>query len=80
MTQEQLYRQIADFTGDKKDARRKAKIFAENCRVYMREVIEVKLSFGRYSDGLKYFGENRDTLNFDYIDNEGDSHHFAIIE
>ncbi len=80
MTQTQLYRQIADFTGNWKDARRKVKIFVANCCVSLRQVTHVDLSFGRYSDGLTYFGENRDTLNFDYVDNDGDSHHFAIID
>lgn len=81
MTRKQIYQQIAAFTGDWKSARRKAEIFDVNCRVELAQVTDIALSFGKYYDGHgNYYGENRDTLNFDYRDTDGDRHHFAIMD
>lgn len=81
MTRKQVFQQIAAFTGDWKSARRKVEIFNQNCCVTMAQITSISLSFGKFYDGHgNYYGENRDTLNFDYRDSEGDYHHFAIID
>lgn len=81
MTRKQLYRQIAAFTDDWKDARRKANIFDENCAVMLKQVESVTLSFGKFlSHEGKYHGENRNTLHFHYKDRKGKQYVFSIID
>ena len=81
MTRKQIYNQIAAFTGDWKSARRKAEIFEHHCCVTLAQVAGICLSFGKFSDEHgNYYGENRDTLNFDYTEADGCRHHFAIID
>ena len=80
MTQKQLYNQIAAFTGDWKSAKEQMKIFIYNALVPIRCIESLSLSFGKFCDVHgNYYGENRDTINFDYTDNEGDRMHFAIM-
>lgn len=82
MTIQYICDRIAEFTGDKKkEAMRKAKSFRANCCVPLTEIKELRLSFGKYSDGHgNYYGENRDTLHFYYKDSDGDSHQFSILD
>ena len=83
MTLKEIRDEIAAFTGDNKsDAMAKAGVFAHH--ISIANVCRIRLSFGKYSrtenGKTVYYGENRDTLNFDYRDTDGDWHHFAIIE
>lgn len=78
MKLKQVYRQIASFTGDWKDAMRKAKVFDENCLVPLGDVEPISLSYGHFSYGNHE--ENRDTLNFLYTDKEGYKYHFCIMD
>jgi hypothetical protein len=83
MTLKEVRDEIAAFTGDKKgEAMRKAKIFAHH--ISINHVCRIRLSFGQYSKvengKTVYYGENRDTLHFEYTDREGDRHQFSIVE
>lgn len=85
MTLKEVRDIIAEFTGDKKsEAMRKAKIFREHCCVPLTCVVSIRLSFGKYSrsenNEIVYYGENRDTLHFEYTDREGYRNQFSIIE
>lgn len=85
MTLKEIRDEIAEFTGSSlTDATRRAQTFIKNCCVPLTWVVSIRLSFGKYSKAenneVVYYGENRDTLNFDYTDREGDRHHFAIID
>ena len=77
MTRKQIQIQIAQFTGDWKDAPRKAKIFAEN--IYIPDVKSISLSYGYKT----LHGErvvNHDTLNFFYTWKDGTRDHFGILD
>ena len=80
MTLREVADQIAAFTGDKNgEAMRKAKIFARN--ISLRHVSFIRLSFGKFIDSHgNYYGENRNTLHFDWRDQEGYRDTFSIIE
>ena len=66
------------------EATKKAETFRQNCCVPLTWVVSIRLSFGKYSrtenGEVVYYGENRDTLHFEYTDREGDRHQFSIIE
>jgi hypothetical protein len=83
MTLKEIRDEIAAFTGDNKsDAMAKAKIFAHH--ISIANVCRIRLSFGKYSrtenGETVYYGENRDTLHIKWIDQDGDSDTFSIIE
>ena len=83
MTLKEIRDEIAAFTGDNKsDAMAKAKIFAHH--ISIANVCRIRLSFGKYSrtenGEVVYYGENRDTLHIQWIDQDGDSDTFSIIE
>ena len=83
MTLREIRDEIAAFTGDKKgEAMRKAKIFAHH--ISIAHVCRIRLSFGKYSrtenGETVYYGENRDTLQIQWTDLDGDSDTFSIIE
>jgi hypothetical protein len=80
MKLKQIQQQIASFTGDWKTAARKAKTFDENCCVPLSQVKSIELSFGKYSRGLEYYGENRDTLHFIYTISDGTKYQFSILD
>ena len=66
------------------EATKKAETFRQNCCVPLTWVVNIRLSFGKYSrtenGEVVYYGENRDTLHIEYTDREGDRHQFSIIE
>jgi hypothetical protein len=83
MTLKEIRDEIAAFTGDKKgEAMRKAKIFAHH--ISISHVCRIRLSFGQYSKvengKVVYYGENRNTLHFQWTDLDGDRDQFSIIE
>lgn len=83
MTLKEIRDEIAAFTGDKKgEAMRKAKIFAHH--ISISHVCRIRLSFGQYSKvengKTVYYGENRNTLHFQWTDLDGDRDQFSIIE
>ena len=50
-------------------------------RESFRQVTSIQMCWGKYSDiNGNYYGENHDTVNFTYIDNDNEKHYFAILE
>lgn len=80
MKLKQVQAQIAAFTGDRKTAARKAKVFDENCCVPLSRVTTIELSFGHCTDidGTRH--ENRDTLHFHYTTLDGEKYWFSILD
>lgn len=85
MSLKEIRDQIADFKScSLKEATQNAQTFRANCCVPLTQVVDIRLSFGKYSrtkDGkVEYYGENRDVLNFVYYDRDGERHNFSIID
>ena len=85
MSLKEIRDQIADFKScSLKEATQNAQTFRANCYVPLTQVVDIQLSFGKYSrtkDGkVEYYGENRDVLNFVYYDRDGERHNFSIID
>ena len=82
MTLKEIRNEIAAFKDcSLTEATKKAETFRQNCCVPLTWVVRIRLSFGKFSDKHgNYYGENRDTLHFEYTDREGDRHQFSIIE
>ena len=80
MTLNELRDRIAAFTGDKKrEAMRKAKIFAKN--ISLRYVSDItRLSYGKRKDEQGNETEDPDWLIFRWTDLEGHGDVFSIIE
>jgi hypothetical protein len=79
MTLKEIRDEIAAFTGDKKgEAMRKAKIFAHN--ISITHVCRLRLSYGwrRQQNGTKTI--DRDWLQIEWTDLDGDRDTFSIIE
>jgi len=80
MTVQELRDIIVDFTGDdKREAMRKAKIFAKH--ISLRHVSEISsMRFGVRDKGNGIMEEDRNWLEFRWRDLEGDGDVFSIIE
>ena len=79
MTQKQIYQQIAAFTGDWKNARRRVKIFADHiCLRYVSEIVMIK--YGHRTDEHGKRTENHNWLEIHWRDTDGDGDVFSIIE
>ena len=74
----QIQRQIASFTGDWKNAERKAEIFDANCLVPLSQVTSITLSYGRFSYGDHAI--DKDTLYFHYTTKDGEKLTFSICD
>lgn len=80
MTVQELRDIIADFTGDdKREAMRKAKLFAEH--ISLRHVSEISsMRFGMRNNGNGIMEEDRNWLELRWRDLDGDGDVFSIIE
>lgn len=79
MTLKEIRDEIAAFTGgNKREAMRKAKIFAQH--ISLRHVSDFRLSFGHRTDQHGNRTEDRDWLQIRWTDLEGYSDTFSIIE
>lgn len=79
MTMKEVRDEIAAFTGDKKgEAMRKAKIFAHH--ISIANVCRLRLSFGWRSQGNGTKTIDRDWLQIEWTDLDGDRDIFSIIE
>jgi len=79
MTLKEIRDEIAAFTGDKKgEAMRKAKIFAHH--ISISHVCRLRMRFGicKRQDGTEY--ENRDWLEIQWTDRDGDRDTWSLIE
>jgi len=79
MTLKEIRDEITAFTGDKKgEAMRKAKIFAQH--ISIAHVCRIRLSFGHRTDEHGNRTEDRNWLQIQWTDLDGDSDTFSIIE
>lgn len=85
MTLKEIRDEIADFKScSLKEATQNAQTFRHHRCVPLSQVVDIRLSFGKYSRSkagkVEYYGENRDILNIVYYDRDGERHEFSIID
>ena len=78
MTRKQICQQIAAFTGDWKNARRKTEIFDHN--ISIAHVCRIRLSFGHRTDEHGNRTKDHNWLQIQWTDQDGYSDTFSILD
>ena len=82
MTRRQVYIMLTSFLGgDWKRAKKAVEIFDHNFCLTFKAIEKISFAYGKYSDlDGNYYGENRDTLNVEYMGKDGEKHYFSILD